>query len=60
MLFTCNAPRVFVSDSVKDRAALAKAKVIKADEPGFAELDARYVKGCRNPFVKPAAPESKK
>jgi hypothetical protein len=59
MLFTCAAPRVFISDSVKDRAALAKAKVVKADEPGFADLDAKYLKGCRNPLVKSALPKSK-
>lgn len=59
MLFTCNTPRVFISDSVKDRAALATAKVVKADEPGFADLDAKYLKGCRNPFVKSAIPKGK-
>jgi hypothetical protein len=58
MLFTCNTPRVFVSDSLKDRAVLAKAKVVKADEAAFADLDARYLKGCRNPFVKSAIPKS--
>jgi hypothetical protein len=60
LLFTCRTTRVFVSDSVKDRAALAKAKVVKADEPGFAELDARYLKGCKNPFVKSGIPKDKK
>jgi hypothetical protein len=59
MLFTCNSPRVLVTDSVKDRAELAKAKVVKVDEPGFAELDARYLKDCRNPFVKSALPQGK-
>lgn len=56
MLFTCNSPRVFVSDSVSDRAALGKAKVVQAGEPTFAELDAKYIAGCRNPFVKSAIP----
>jgi hypothetical protein len=60
LLFTCSKTRVFVADSVKDRAALANAKVVKADEPGFAELDARYLKGCKNPFVKSAIPKDKK
>jgi len=59
MLFTCASPRVFITDSVKDRAAIAKAKVVKADEPGFADLDAKYLKGCRNPLVKSAIPKSK-
>jgi hypothetical protein len=59
MLFTCTAPRVFISDSVSDRAALAKAKVVNAGEPGFEELDAKYLAGCRNPFVKSAIPKSK-
>ena len=57
MLFTCSAPRVFISDSVKDRAALAKAKVVKAGEPGFEDLDAKYITGCKNPFVKSAIPK---
>jgi hypothetical protein len=59
MLFTCTAPRVFISDSIKDRAALAKARVVKAGEPGFEELDAKYLAGCRNPFVKSAIPKAK-
>jgi hypothetical protein len=59
MLFTCTAPRVFISDSVSDRAALARAKVVNAGEPGFEELDAKYLAGCRNPFVKSAIPKSK-
>ena len=57
MLFTCNAPRVFVSDSVKDRASLAKAKVVQAGEAGFEDLDAKYISGCKNPFVKSAIPK---
>jgi hypothetical protein len=56
MLFTCLAPHVFVADSVSDRAALAKATVVHAGEPRFAELDAKYVNGCRNPLVKSAVP----
>lgn len=60
LLFTCTKTRVFVADSVKDRAALAKARVVKAGEPGFADLDARYLEGCRNPFVKSAIPKDRK
>ncbi len=57
MLFTCAAPRVFISDSVKDRATLAKAKVVQAGEAGFEDLDAKYISGCKNPFVKSAIPK---
>ena len=59
MLFTCAAPRVFVSDSVADRAALGNAKVVQAGQPDFAALDAKYIKDCKNPFVKSAIPKSK-
>lgn len=59
MLFTCAAPRVFVSDSVSDREALGKAKVVQPGEPSFAELDAKYLKDCRNPLVKSALPKTK-
>lgn len=57
MLFTCARPHVLVSDSVSDRAALAKAKVVKSGEPGFADLDAKYLAGCKNPLVKSALPK---
>ena len=57
MLFTCSAPHVFVSDSVTDRATLAKAKVVQAGDPGFEDLDAKYIAGCKNPFVKSAVPK---
>ncbi len=56
MLFTCNAPHVFVAQDPKRKAALLKAKVVKANEPGFAELDAKYIAGCKNPLVKSALP----
>jgi hypothetical protein len=59
MLFTCARPHVFVTDSVSDRTVLAKAKVVKSGQPGFAELDAKYLAGCKNPFVKSALPKSK-
>lgn len=59
MLFTCASPKVFVSDSVSDRAALAKARVVQAGEPDYVALDAKYIQGCKNPFVKSAIPKSK-
>lgn len=58
MMFTCARPHVFVADSVSDRAALAKAKVVKAGEAGFADLDAKYLSGCKNPLVKSALPKT--
>jgi hypothetical protein len=57
MLFTCASPHVFLQD--KDKAALLKAKVVKAGEQGFAELDAKYLSGCKNPLVKSALPAKK-
>jgi hypothetical protein len=57
MLFTCASPHVFETDRISHRVALAGAKVVHAGEPGFAELDARYLKDCRNPFVKSALPK---
>ena len=60
MLFTCAAPHVFETDRVSHRAALAGAKVVHAGEPDFADLDAKYLKGCRNPFVKSAVPQQAK
>ncbi|HWE16550.1 MAG TPA: hypothetical protein VG758_05115 [Hyphomicrobiaceae bacterium] len=59
MLFTCAAPHVFETDRISHRVALAGAKVVHADAPGFAELDARYLKDCKNPFVKSALPQTK-
>lgn len=59
MLFTCARPHVLVSDSVSDRAALAKAKVVRAGEAGFTDLDAKYLSGCKNPLVKSAVPQTK-
>ena len=57
MLFTCAAPHVFVQEKAEDKAALLKAKVVKADDAGFAELDAKYLAGCKNPLVKSAIPK---
>jgi hypothetical protein len=59
MLFTCLAPHVFETDRISHRTALASAKVVHADQPEFAELDARYLTGCKNPFVKSARPQAK-
>jgi hypothetical protein len=56
MLFTCNAPHVFISQKAEDKAALTKATVVKPGEPRFAELDAKYLEGCHNPLVKSAIP----
>lgn len=58
MLFTCNSPHVFVAQDPKAKAALLKAKVVKANEPGFADLDAKYLAGCKNPLVKSAIPQA--
>lgn len=59
MLFTCNLPHVFVMQDPKAKAALLKAKVVKANEPGFADLDSKYITGCKNPLVKSAIPAAK-
>ena len=59
MLFTCAAPHVFVQEKPDDKAALLKAKVVKANDPGFADLDAKYLAGCKNPLVKSAIPKKK-
>ena len=59
MLFTCARPHVFVTDSVSDRQALTTAQVVKPGEPRFAELDSKYLSGCKNPLVKSAVPKSK-
>jgi hypothetical protein len=59
MLFTCMLPHVFETDRISHRVLLAGAKVVHAGEPGFEELDARYLKGCHNPLVKSAIPQAK-
>lgn len=56
MLFTCNAPHVFVAQDPKAKDALLKAKVVKAGDERFAELDGKYLAGCKNPLVKSAIP----
>lgn len=57
MLFSCAAPHVFLSQKSEDKAALEKAQVVKPDDPRFAELDRKYLAGCKNPFVKSAIPK---
>jgi hypothetical protein len=59
MMFTCASPHVFETDRISHRVVLTKARVVHAEDPGFAELDARYLQGCRNPFVKSAVPQAK-
>ena len=59
MLFTCNSPHVFVVQNGSDKAALLKAKVVKVGEPEFADLDRKYLAGCKNPLVKSALPKAK-
>ncbi|MFZ1104337.1 MAG: hypothetical protein WAN86_16075 [Hyphomicrobiaceae bacterium] len=59
MLFTCLRPHVLDLDRISHRAKLATAKVVHAGEPGFGDLDARYLKGCLNPLVKTAIPKAK-
>jgi hypothetical protein len=59
MLFTCLRPHVLELDRISHRAKLATAKVVHAGEPGFDDLDARYLKGCLNPLVKSAIPKAK-
>jgi hypothetical protein len=59
MLFTCNSPHVFVVQNPPDKAVLLKAKVVKAGEEGFGDLDAKYLAGCKNPLVKSAVPKGK-
>jgi len=59
MLFTCNAPHVFIADKPEDRAQLAKATVVKPGDTRFAELDQKYLSGCHNPLVKSAIPKNR-
>jgi len=59
MLFTCASPHVFLQQKPEDKVALMKARVVKAGEPEFANLDAKYLAGCKNPLVKSAVPKAK-
>ena len=57
LLFTCAAPHVFLPQKTEDKSALLKAEVVKSGDPRFAELDAKYLSGCKNPLVKSALPK---
>ena len=57
MLFTCAAPRPFVIQDPRVVKSLKTARVVKLGEPEFAELDRKYLSGCRNPMVKSALPK---
>jgi hypothetical protein len=59
MLFTCASPHVFLQQKPEDKTALMKARVVKAGEPEFADLDAKYLAGCKNPLVKSAVSKAK-
>jgi hypothetical protein len=48
-----------VQEKAEDKAALLKSKIVKADDPGFADLDAKYIANCKNPLVKSAIPKKK-
>ena len=60
VLFTCNAPHVFIPDDEIDGAVLAKAAVVKADDQQFSELDAKYLASCHNPLVKSAITKNRR
>ena len=55
-LYTCNERHLLVLQNQMDRAALLKATIVKAGEPRFLELDAKYVSGCNNPDIRSAVP----
>jgi hypothetical protein len=59
MLFTCNAPHVFIQAKAPDKATLVRATVVKPGDPQFADLDAKYLSGCHNPLVKSAVPKAR-
>ena len=50
MLFTCAAPHVFLTQKPEDKAALQKAEVVKSGDARFADLNSKYLSGCRNPL----------
>ena len=57
MLFTCALPRPFLVQDQGAVQSLKTARVVKAGEADFAELDRTYLSGCRNPLVKSAIPK---
>jgi hypothetical protein len=48
MLFTCNAPHVFIPEKAEDKAALSKATVVKPGDARFGELNTKYLADCHN------------
>lgn len=60
LMFTCASPHVFIVEQTEDQADLLNARVVKAGEADFAQLDAKYLAGCHNPFVKSAIPKATK
>ena len=50
---------MFVVQNAPDKTALLKARVVKAGDPDFGDLDAKYLAGCKNPLVKSAVPKAK-
>ena len=56
-LFTCAAPRPFVIQDPRVVKSLKTARVVKSGEPDFADLDRKYLSGCRNPMVRSALPK---
>ena len=54
MLFTCAAPHAFLARDPKANTALARARVVHREDRDFADLDRKYLSGCRNPFVRSA------
>jgi hypothetical protein len=59
VLFTCLSPHVFVVQNPPDKAALLNATVVHAGEPNYADLDGKYLAGCKNPLVKTAVKKAK-
>ena len=57
MLFTCALPRPFIVQDARAVESLKAARVVKSGEPEFAELDRKYLSGCRNPMVRSALPK---
>jgi hypothetical protein len=57
VLFTCGAPHLFLRRDPRARAWLTRARVVKLGDPDFANLDRRYLAGCRNPMVRSAIPK---
>jgi hypothetical protein len=59
MLFTCALPHIFLQQNPPDKTALMTAQVVRPGDAAFAELDAKYLNGCKNPLVKSALSKPK-